>query len=115
MSKQRMNFALILVIVVLLVFVGTAGFFIVQGQRQKATYEAIVAERDMVINNNTKIVYFPVGTIEVGEIITEEKVQRRSTVSGIYAEYFITEEDLGGVASVTMDSTPPIIKNLIAQ
>ena len=114
MRKQRMKFALILVIVVVLVFVGTAAFFIVQGQRQKATYEAIVAERDMVISNNTKIVYFPVGTIEVGEIVTEEKVQRRSTVSGISAEYFITEEDLGSVASVTMDSNTPIMKNMIA-
>lgn len=89
------------------------------GKKKIDEYAAQQEELIMEIENNRQVVYVVKDDkqIKKGDLLLAEgedaNVMKQEIYSGLEAEYYITDEDIGSIAIVDMEPSTPIMKNMV--
>lgn len=104
------GFAILIVIAVVV---------IVLGVRQLKEYKTGIDNLMSEIDNNRQVVYVVKDEVSIkkGDVLISEgetaNIMRQEIYSGLEAEYYITEDDVGTLAIVDMEPGTPILKNMV--
>lgn len=111
-TLQTIIVAIICIIVVAGAF-GAAYFIYVKQLKQNYQVELDIANKQ--IQENQIYTYIAVQDIKAGENLTEDKLEYKQIFSSLPEENYITKEDLGKLSVIDINSSVPILKNMVTK
>lgn len=118
MNRKKVNM-MIRIIVILAVVIIAAVAVIFVGKNQIDAYREEINNYVYEIESNRQLVYVVKDGVEIqkGELLIAEgdeaNIMRQEIYSGLEADYYITDDDIGTTAVVDIPSGEPITKNMV--
>lgn len=111
-TKQYIIVALICIIVI--GSAATSTSFIMIGQIREE-YEFLLNESRQEINDNKKSLYIALSDIKAGEILSEDKVEKKLVYASQSIESYATKDELGKASMINIPKGSHIVKSMLAQ
>lgn len=77
-------------------------------------YEALLQEKETLVQENTRMAYVASGDIAAGELISGENTSYETILNGTPAESLLGEEDMGKPALIDIKEKTPLLKTMAA-
>lgn len=114
-NVKRTTMQYIIVSIICIVIIGGAAFFtsvVITNQIQEE-YKALLKEAYSDMESNKRNVYIAMSEIIAGELITKEKVEKKTVYSSQPQEGYITEKEIGKVAVIDIAKYTQILKTML--
>lgn len=112
---KRTTMQYIIVSVICIIIIGGAALFtsVVLTNQIKEEYQVLLKEAYRDMESNKKMVYIAISDITPGDIVSKEKVEKKTVYSTQPQESYITNEDIGKVAVINITRGTHILKPML--
>ena len=116
-SLKKSTRQYIIVAVICMVVIGSAAIFtsiIITGQI-KAEYQNLIEEANNKIEENQREVYIAKKEIRSGELITSDKIEKKTVFASQPEAFYLTEKGLGKAALIDIPIGTQLIKSMLTK
>lgn len=114
--KKTTKQYIIVAIICIIVIGGAAAFTTyVMLDVAKDKYNAMIEDANAKINESERTVYIANEDISPGELVTQEKVTKKTILANYPQEYFMTSDDFGKVSLISIKSGTGILSTMLSE